>query len=359
MMHMTSPIRRGQGGAPGDAARVAVVAVGGNALTAQGQEGTSAQIAVNAAEAAASLAGLVRDGWQVAVVHGNGPQVGSLSLQQEAAAASVPPQPLHALCAMTQGQLGSALVQAVDRAVGAGTAVAVITHVVVDPDDPAFAAPSKPIGPFYDRERALALAADRGWQVAEDAGRGWRRVVASPRPVAVVELAALRALLAAGHVVLAAGGGGVAVRVDADGGLCGVDAVIDKDHAAAAVAAAVGASELYLLTGVDGVLLDVGTPRQRPVAHLSPGEAARHLADGQFPAGSMGPKVEAALRFLADGGQRAVITSARRLAAVAAGVAGAGTVIGSDTAGRFEASARASGSAAGSPDVPAPAARPA
>lgn len=313
---MTSPVRR------------ALVA----ALTLHGQEGTSAQIEANAADAAAFLAELVRDGWQVAVGHGNGPQVGSLSLQQEAAAASVPPQPLHALCAMTQGQLGGALVRAVDRACGSGTAVAVVTHVVVDPDDPAFADPTKPIGPSYDRERALGLAAERDWQVAEDAGRGWRRVVASPRPVAVVELAALHTLLAAGHVVLVAGGGGVAVRVDAEGGLHGVDAVIDKDHAAAAVATAVGASDLYLVTGVDSVLLDVGTPRQRPVSHLSPREAERHLADGQFPAGSMGPEVEAALRFLADGGRRAVITSARRLTAVAAGVPGAGTVIEADAA---------------------------
>lgn len=327
MSHMTSPPRRGLVVAPGGPAPVAVVAVGGNALTTQDQQGTSAEVAANAAAAAASLAGLVRDGWQVAVVHGNGPQVGNLALQQEGTVATVPAQPLHVLCAMTQGQLGSVLVQAIDHECGTGSAVALVTHVVVDPDDPAFSRPTKPIGPFFDRERALELAAERGWQVAEDAGRGWRRVVASPRPTAVLELAALRALLAAGHVVLVAGGGGVAVRVDEHGDVHGIDAVIDKDHAAALVATAVGASDLYLVTGVDAVLLDIGTPQQRPVHRMSAREARQHLADGQFPAGSMGPKVTAALRFLADGGRRAVITSIRLLAGAAAGEPGAGTVI--------------------------------
>ncbi len=305
----------------------AVVAVGGNALTAADQLGTWAEIEANAAEMAGSLAPLVRAGWRVAVVHGNGPQVGNLAMQQEALADAVPAQPLHQLCAMTQGQLGSVLVRAIDRECGPGVAACVVTHVGVDPHDPAFDHPTKPIGPFFSRERADQLAREHGWQVVEDAGRGYRRVVGSPQPVQIVEMEAVRTLLQAGHVVLAAGGGGIAVNAGSDGALAGIDAVIDKDHAAAALATAVGATELYLLTGVDCVLLEYGTPDQRPVHRLSPEDAARYLAEGQFPPGSMGPKITAALSFLRAGGRRVIITSARMLAAAAEGRPGAGTSI--------------------------------
>jgi carbamate kinase len=307
--------------------RTAVVAVGGNALTRPDQLGTAEEIAANATGMAEALADLVRAGRRVAVVHGNGPQVGNLALQQDALAATVPAQPLHQLSAMTQGQLGGVLARAIDAECGAGAAVSVVTHVSVDPADPAFAHPTKPIGPFLDRREAEELAGGRGWQVVEDAGRGWRRVVPSPRPVGVVELAAVVALLAAGAVVLAAGGGGIAVEAAPDGRLTALDAVIDKDLAAAALATAVGADELYLLTGVDCVLLDHGTDRERPVHRLDPEEAARHLAAGQFPPGSMGPKITAALDFLSNGGHRAIITSARLLRATADGVPGVGTCI--------------------------------
>jgi carbamate kinase len=303
---------------------VAVVAIGGNALTAEGQRGSAAEIAANATAMAGSLAELVRAGWQVAVVHGNGPQVGNLAMQQDAAEDLVPVQPLHQLCAMTQGQLGSVLVRAVDRECGSGRAVCVVTHVGVDPQDPAFEQPTKPIGPFFDEQQVRGHAARRGWAVAEDAGRGWRRVVASPHPESIVEMQAIRTLLAAGHVVLAAGGGGVAVEAAT---FTGIEAVIDKDSAAAALAGAVGARELYLLTGVDCVLLDFGSPRQRPVHRLTSAEAGAHLAAGQFPPGSMGPKVQAALRFLRDGGRRAIITSVGRLSAAVAGDPEAGTSI--------------------------------
>ncbi|MGZ4639250.1 MAG: carbamate kinase [Actinomycetes bacterium] len=306
---------------------LAVVAVGGNALTGAHQTGTADQIAANAAGMASSLAGLVDAGWRVAVVHGNGPQVGNLAIQQDEASALVPAQPLHQLCAMTQGQLGGVLVREIDRLCGAGTAVALVTHVRIDPDDPAFGHPTKPIGPFFSAEHAGELARQRGWHVVEDAGRGHRRVVASPVPIEIVEMTAIRSLLDAGHVVLAAGGGGVAVSRAADGGMTGIDAIIDKDHAAAALATSIEATELFLVTGVDAVSLDFGTPQQRSVHLLSPEEAAHHLAQGQFPAGSMGPKVVAALRFLRDGGQRVLITSADRLAAAAAGEAGVGTRI--------------------------------
>jgi carbamate kinase len=306
---------------------LSVVAVGGNALTAADEAGTCDQIEANAASAARSLCALLRGGASLAVVHGNGPQVGNLSIQQDEALAMVPAQPLHALSAMTQGQLGSVLARAIDAECGVGTAVAVVTHVTVDRDDPAFARPSKPIGPFFSAERAAELAAARGWTVVEDSGRGHRRVVASPAPTGVVELRAVRTLLEAGHVVLTAGGGGVAVSRGPGGGVEGVDAVVDKDLAAALLATSLGAQELYLLTGVDCVLLDFGTTRERPAHRLGVREARKHLADGQFPAGSMGPKVTAALQFLEAGGARAVITSAAMLGAAAAGAPGVGTVL--------------------------------
>lgn len=306
---------------------LAVVAVGGNALTAADQTGTWTEVAANAEQIGACLAALRGAGWQIAVVHGNGPQVGNLALQQDAGAQVVPAQPLHQLCAMTQGQLGSVLVRAVDRHCGAGSAVAIVTHVEVDPTDPAFSHPTKPIGPFWSAERAAELADERGWTTVEDSGRGYRRVVASPRPTAVVEVSAVRTLLQAGYVVLAAGGGGVAVSADHDGGLAGVDAVIDKDHAAAVLATAIGASELYLLTGVDCVLLDFGTVHQRAAHLLSPEQAQHYLDEGQFPEGSMGPKITAALRFLQDGGSRVIITSAEKLAAATAGEPAVGTCI--------------------------------
>jgi carbamate kinase len=303
-------------------AKIAVVALGGNALTREGQSGTYEEIEFNATQMAKSVFSLLRTGWRVVLVHGNGPQVGNLALQQDALAGDVPAQPLHQLSAMTQGQLGGVLARAIDVECGVGAATCVLTHVVVDPADPAFAQPTKPIGPFLGHEEAEQLAGERGWRVVEDAGRGWRRVVPSPRPTGIVELAAVRTLLAAGSVVLAAGGGGIAVDVPS---MSPLDAVIDKDFAAAALATAVGADELYLLTGVDCVQLDHGTPRQRSVPHLDPGEAERHLAAGQFPPGSMGPKITAALEFLRAGGHRAIITSARLLPAAVDG--DAGTVI--------------------------------
>src|SRR3954447_11258148 len=204
MVHMASAIRRAAPPSePAEPIRpLAVVAVGGNAMTAAGEAGTASEIAANARQMAGSLARLVAAGWGVAVVHGNGPQVGNLAIQQEEGTHLVPAQPLHQLVAMTQGQLGGVLAREIDLCCGPGTAVAVVTHVGVDPADRAFRPPTKPIGPFFTAERADALARDRGWRVVEDSGRGYRRVVASPVPVGIVEVDAIRTLLAAGHVVL-------------------------------------------------------------------------------------------------------------------------------------------------------------
>ena len=307
-------------------AKTAVIALGGNALTRAGQQGTYDEMLANAAVMAAAVNEVIEAGWRVVIVHGNGPQVGNLALQQEATT-MVPAQPLALLNAMTQGELGSVIACAIDLLRGPGTAAALVTHVTVDPADPAFQSPSKPIGPFFERSEAQQLAASRGWVVKPDSGRGYRRVVASPEPTGVIEIDALRALVSAGHLVIAAGGGGIPVA-DAgprgaivDAGTCGaiVDAVIDKDRAAGLIARLLGAQALLLVTAVDRVMLDYGMPSQSSLSRISADQAARYLAEGQFPPGSMGPKIESALRFLDDGGELAVITSPALLAATLAG----------------------------------------
>ena len=301
-----------------------VLAIGGNALAPAGL-GEFADQEARARGVAETAVAMIGDGARLLVVHGNGPQVGALAMAQEAVSREVPAQPLFVLGAMTQGQLGYLLAQAIgDTLVTAGrprAVAAVMTQVVVSADDPAFGHPTKPIGPFFSEGRARRLADARGWVVAEDAGRGWRRVVASPEPVEVVEADEIQRLLDAGEVVVACGGGGVPVaRVGDD--LVGVDAVIDKDFAAALVGRLVGATSLLLLTGVDRVLLDFGTPDERAIDAMTVAEARAHLADGQFPAGSMGPKIEAAAQFVEGGGHQAIVTSLEGAAEALAGRAG-------------------------------------
>jgi carbamate kinase len=303
--------------------KTAVVALGGNALTLPGQAGRCEEMLASAAEMAAAISEVMDLGWRVVVVHGNGPQVGSLALQQEATTL-VPAQPLAALNAMTQGQLGSLIALSVGLLRGPGSAASLVTHVTVDRADPAFLAPTKPIGPFFGRAQAERLAAERGWVVRPDSGRGYRRVVASPEPTGIVEIDAIRALIDAGLLVIAAGGGGIPLASLSGAlgvGSAGVyaDAVIDKDRAARLLATLIGAQALLLVTAVDRVMLDYGKPGQTALASMTADEAARHLAEGQFPPGSMGPKIEAALRFLTDGGDLAVITTPRLLARTLAG----------------------------------------
>ncbi len=292
--------------------KTAVVALGGNALTLPGQAGTCEEMLGNAAVMAAAVNEVIEAGWRVVIVHGNGPQVGNLALQQEASPL-VPAQPLAVLGAMTQGQLGSILARSINELRGQGSTAALITHVTVDRADPAFRSPTKPIGPFFDRARAEQLAAERGWVVRPDSGRGYRRVVPSPEPVGVLEIDAIRALVQAGLLVVAAGGGGIPLTGEP---ACRefAEAVIDKDRAARLLATMLGAQALLLVTAVDRVMLDYGTPRQSDLSSVTADEAARYLADGHFPAGSMGPKIEAALQFLDAGGDLAVITSPRLLA---------------------------------------------
>lgn len=271
--------------------KTAVVALGGNAFTRTGRPGTYEEKARNAADMATAVKKILDSGWRVVIVHGNGPQIGNLALQQEATDL-VPAQPLDLLGAMTQGELGSLIVRAVGALHGSDRVVSVITHTIVDGDDPAFGDPTKPIGPFLTRHEATEVAAERGWTMREDAGRGYRRMVPSPEPVGLLELSA--------------------------GGYTGVDAVIDKDHAACLLATALPAQALLLVTAVETLFLDYGTDRQRPLHRVSSEQAGRYLDEHQFPPGSMGPKVSAALRFLREGGELAVITTPESLAATLA-----------------------------------------
>ena len=296
--------------------KIAVVALGGNALTRAGQSGSYDEMMANAAAMATAVNDVLEAGWRVVIVHGNGPQVGNLALQQESTSA-VPAQPLALVGAMTQGLLGSLIGRAIDLLRGHGTAAALVTHVTVDPADPAFGTPSKPIGPFYEPAEAERLARRDGWVVQPDSGRGYRRVVASPQPVGVIEIEAMRALVEAGHLVIAGGGGGIPVLAGDPGRT--VDAVIDKDRAACLIARQLGARALLLVTAVDQVMIDFGRPTQAGLGTITADHVARYLAEGQFPPGSMGPKVEAALRFLEEGGELAVITSPALLAATLAG----------------------------------------
>jgi carbamate kinase len=290
-----------------------VVAIGGNALIAAGEDGAWERQLAHAREVAEEVVALRAAGHELVLTHGNGPQVGALALQQEGD--EVPALPLDALTAMTQGQIGYLLETAVAQVDPGVPTATLLTRVIVDPQDPAFGAPTKPVGPFYDGERARALALERGWAVADDAARGWRRVVPSPRPRIVLGADHVRALLERGAVVIAAGGGGVPVGPD----LAGLAGVVDKDRCSAELALAIGADLLVLCTGVPRVALDFGTRWERALATITVADAERALAEGEFPPGSMGPKVESAGRFVEGGHGRAVITAPGRLRAAVEG----------------------------------------
>jgi carbamate kinase len=298
------------------------LAIGGNALIRAGEAGTWEQQLVNAREIAVEVAALHAAGHELLLTHGNGPQVGALMLQQALGEAEAPPLPLDALTAMTQGQIGYLLVTAIGQIDPSLPTAVLLTRALVDTGDPAFDDPTKPVGPFYGHEDAGRLAEERKWDMAPDAGRGWRRVVASPRPREVLGADHVRALLGAGAIVIAGGGGGIPVARGA-AGLDGVAGVIDKDRCTAELALAVGADLLVLLTGVPRVAIDFGTRWERELSRITVSEATRGLARGEFPAGSMGPKIESAERFVeASGHGRAVITAAGHLLAAVAGADG-------------------------------------
>jgi carbamate kinase len=301
-----------------------VVALGGNAIAPPGGRNSVPAQFERTAGTAWHLVHLAER--PLVVTHGNGPQVGTALLRSDLAAGVAPPQPLDACVADTQGGMGYMLQQCLDNAFSAAgvrrSTVTVVTRTVVEFDDPAFQHPSKPIGSFYDEAEARRRMAADGWVMKEDAGRGWRRVVPSPEPIQIVEERAVRALLATGAVVVAAGGGGVPVVRQADGSLVGVESVVDKDLASALLAANLGAEVLLLLTGVEQVALDFGRPGERDLHDVTAAELAGHARDGQFAPGSMLPKVQAALGFLERGGRRAVITTPELSEKALAGEAG-------------------------------------
>jgi carbamate kinase len=296
-----------------------VLALGGNALIRPGEAGTLEEQRRRISQAMGPTAEMVAGGFAAVLTHGNGPMVGQLLLQMECARAVVPPMPLFISDADTEGSLGyliqQCLVNELQRRGRQRGVATVITQVLVSAADPAFAAPDKPIGPFYGAPEAESLKAERGWQLAEDAGRGWRRVVPSPQPLTIIEQDVIAYLLDGGFIVIAAGGGGVPVFRQPNGDFIGVEAVIDKDRAAAVLAREIAADLLIFLTAVPYVYLNYRQPGQRPLPTLTAGEARQYLEAGHFAPGSMGPKMESALDFLSQGGRRVLITQPENLAA--------------------------------------------
>ncbi len=302
------------------------VALGGNALIKRGEAGSTDVQRHNLESAARAIVELAeRSGAELVLTHGNGPQVGFLSISAEMAAEVVPAPPLDVLGAESQGQIGYLMSQALHAAFlerGITREIAVIvSQVVVQTDDPAFAHPTKPVGPIYDEATARAHAAERGWSIAPD-GTHWRRVVPSPRPLRLVEASSIRSLVEAGVLVVASGGGGIPVAELADGRLEGREAVIDKDLAAVVLARAVSAEGLLLLTDVDAVYRGWGTPESEAIRRMSAEEAFEGLAAKSWPAGSMGPKIRACAEFVSSGGRFAAIGRLEDAAALAWGRAG-------------------------------------
>ncbi len=302
---------------PRNPQKLAVVAFGGNALLRPEDRGTQEEQIARAKQAARWLAEIVRHGYKLIVVHGNGPQVGNILIQNEEASTKIPPQSLDVCVAQTEGSIGFMLQQAIRNrleSIGLGSSstsgevATILTEVEVDVNDSAFKRPTKPIGPFFTRYRAEALERDLGWTMREDAGRGWRHVVPSPRPLRILNIRTIASMLDSAAVVVAAGGGGVPVVKGRDGQWRGIEAVIDKDYASALLAADLDADLFIILTGVPKVAIDFGKPEQRFVERLTVAEAEKHLADGQFPPGSMGPKIDSAIQFVKAAKKQVLIT---------------------------------------------------
>ncbi|MBN2409611.1 MAG: carbamate kinase [Candidatus Aminicenantes bacterium] len=299
--------------------KIALIAFGGNALLPDNLRGLQEEQMRNAQQAARLMVHVVHKGYELIIVHGNGPQVGNLLIQMEEAVTKIPPFTLDICDAMTEGSMGFMLEKAIinelrTRSIDKEVAT-IMTQVVVDRNDPAFAEPSKPVGPFYTKYRAQILGKEKKWTMVEDAGRGYRKVVPSPRPIDVVPKWIIRDLVAAGRIVVAAGGGGIPIIINGRGLFEGVEAVIDKDYVASLIAREVKVDLFIILTGVDRVFLNYGTPEERPLDTLTIARAKEFMDQGQFPRGSMGPKIEAAIEYIQAGGQEVLITSAGHLKA--------------------------------------------
>lgn len=306
--------------------KTAVVAIGGNSLVRDKEHQSVPDQFATTDETCVHIAEMIKQGWRVVVTHGNGPQVGFILLRSELASNILHTVPLDSCGADTQGALGYMIQQLLGKQLRRADAdipvVTVVTQVVVDGDDPAFRSPTKPIGPFYDEDRARHYEGTEGWAIVEDAGRGWRRVVPSPIPMEIVELEAIRTLLEAGFVVVGVGGGGIPVVRDEQGDLQGVEAVIDKDYASSLLATGLEADLFLISTAVEKVYLNYGKPDQRPLDHLTVEEARQYLEGGHFPPGSMGPKIRAVVQFMERGGREALITSPENLARALRGETG-------------------------------------
>jgi carbamate kinase len=302
-----------------------LIAVGGNSLIRAGEKGTVNEQLANARRTAAAIVGLIRRDYRLVVTHGNGPQVGAALLRSESASSQVPGHTLDVCGAATQGEIGYLLSQALSNELSAAglhvPVVSVVTQTVVSQDDPAMQHPTKPVGPFYSRADAEERRRLLGWQIVEDAARGYRRVVPSPEPIEIVELEVIRDLVNNGVLVVACGGGGIPV-VRSNGGVKGVEAVIDKDRASALLATQLGADVFAISTDTDYVYLDYKKPAQRPLKRVNATEMEAYYKAGHFPPGNMGPKVESVLRFLRSGGKEAVITTYEHLCDAVDGVAG-------------------------------------
>lgn len=293
-----------------------VIAIGGNAILKEGQKGTIEEQQQNIAESCERIVDLIEKGNAVVITHGNGPQVGNTLIKSRLSADVVPSYPLDVCDAETQGNLGYLIQQAFTNQMSKRgmdrKAVALVTQVVVAPDDPAFNQPTKPIGPFYTQEKLNEVLANNPFPYVEDSGRGYRQVVPSPLPIRIVEKEAIEALLSKDLTVITAGGGGIPV-IEENGKLKGVEAVIDKDFASALLAAEIQADYLFILTGVEKVSIHFGKPNQQNLDELTVEDALKYLEEGQFPKGSMGPKIEAAIYFLKKGGKNVIITSMDKL----------------------------------------------
>lgn len=299
--------------------KIAVIAFGGNAILPIGQKGLQSQQMKKAQKAASLMIDVIKKGYDLIIVHGNGPQVGNLLIQMEEAVNKVPPFSLEVCDAMTEGSMGFMLEKAlvnelrknsVDKQVAT-----LITQVIVDKEDPAFKNPSKPVGPFYSKYRAQMLKREKKWTMIEDSGRGYRKVVPSPKPIDIVPKSILYDLIHGGKIIIAAGGGGIPVIINGHGLFQGVEAVIDKDFASSLIAREVKAGLFVILTDVNRVCLNFGSPEEIPLRTLTIPEAQKHLDEGQFPPGSMGPKIKAAIKYVQSGGKEVIITSANHLRA--------------------------------------------
>jgi len=295
-----------------------LVSLGGNAILKHGQRGTVEEQEENVQNTAKHLASILRRGERLAITHGNGPQVGNILLQNEMAKEKLPPMPLDVCGAESQGMIGYMLQRALRSELESGgpklAVVTIVSQTLVDAEDPAFRNPTKPVGPFYSANEAKQLRESKGWRVVSDSGRGYRRVVPSPTPLDILEKETIIRLFESGTVVISAGGGGVPVIRDKNGTIRGVEAVLDKDRTAALLAKTLGVETLLILTDVEKVFVNYGKPDQRALDRVTVQDCKKYLSEGQFPEGSMGPKIESAVTFLSGSSGRRVVVASLEMA---------------------------------------------